>query len=185
MADIIYPIQGIGSIEPLTYAVRNVRGVEPLAASPTDRSGFNEEAEFTARADKALRNEHTSVGIHTGWKFPCAIINILWDGTTYSIADDSEDRGVIHGTTSIGSLASTTAGVINVTLTTALPSSTIMVHTADAYSYSYYATADKIIQTVLKSITSTTVFQIYRWYGSSLTTLALTDGACSIAVWSK
>lgn len=185
MADILYPIQELGSTDVLRYAVRNVRGVEPHTASPSDRSGFNEEAEFTARVDRALRTEHTAGGIHTGWKFPCANLIINWDGSSYSVDNESEDRGVRHGDTSIATLTPGVAGEVTITLTTALPSATINVAGIYTARPRLGATTHTIVKTVLRSVTSTTVFKVWRWQGTAITSLALTDGAFNIAVWSK
>jgi hypothetical protein len=60
----------------LLYAWRDVRGVEAPAAAPADRTGYNEEAEWTERAELALRREHRADGTHGGPKHPLAWIGI-------------------------------------------------------------------------------------------------------------
>jgi len=70
VADLLRKIERAGSTRPLLYAVRDVRGVEHPDADPAERSGPNEEGEWTERADKALRNQHP----HGGWQFPSVVI---------------------------------------------------------------------------------------------------------------
>ncbi len=104
MADLLRKIEVRGGSRPLQYAVRDVRGVEPLAAAPTDRTGFNEEAEWTGRADAALNNEHDAEGNHGGLKFPFCVVVVSGelDATVYppimrwTIDHGSTLRGVTY-----------------------------------------------------------------------------------------
>jgi hypothetical protein len=63
----------------LLYAWRDVRGVEVPAAAPPDRTGYNEEAEWTERAEIALRKEHNADGTHGGPKHPLAWIGVRFE----------------------------------------------------------------------------------------------------------
>jgi hypothetical protein len=91
----------------LLYAWRDVRGVEAPAAAPPARSGFNAEAEWTERAERAYRKEHDDNG-HKGPKFP---IGCIWLRIVYvsgpnlvTIRDESTLYGVRHGDVAIGTV---------------------------------------------------------------------------------
>jgi hypothetical protein len=100
VADQLRMIEEAGSTRPAFYAVRDVRGVEPVAAVPAERVGFNEAAEWTERADKAINNEHRAAGTHGGYKFPAAIVilSVIMDGSSspgaFSIDGESWREGV-------------------------------------------------------------------------------------------
>lgn len=91
------------------YAVRDVRGVETPAANSRFRSGFNNEAAWTERAEAAFRKEHDpETKRHTGTKFPIGWIEIIWthvqatQGQSFRINPDSNIRGVRHGDSPLG-----------------------------------------------------------------------------------
>ena len=95
MADLLRKIERPGSSRPLQYAVRDVRGVEAPAAAPAERTGFNEEAEWTARADSSLLTQHDAQGRHGGLLFPRAVVAFFLINNTLYIETAWRD-GVWH-----------------------------------------------------------------------------------------
>jgi hypothetical protein len=79
VSDQLRRIERAGSTRPQFYAVRDVVAVESPAASPADRAGFNEEADWTTRAHPSLRTQHDGAGMHGGWLFPRAIVLLFFD----------------------------------------------------------------------------------------------------------
>jgi hypothetical protein len=101
VADQLRRIERAGSTRPLLYAVRDVRGVETPEEAPTERSGFNEEAEWTGRADKAINCEHDAEGKHVGLKYAkCVIVLTSEDdgagGTTWGVDGKSWRDGKLQ-----------------------------------------------------------------------------------------
>ena len=95
----------------MLYAWRDVRGVEKPAAVPAKRPGFNAEAEWTARAERAFRREHNpETGRHVGPKFPIGWISIGWKspvatmGQVFFVIGPSILAGEPHETSPIGTL---------------------------------------------------------------------------------
>lgn len=102
MADRLGKVERMGSTRPLQYAVRDIRGVEAPAATPPDRTGFNEEADWSGRADAALDREHLPNGFHGGLKFPFAIVflrtgaNDQGDRVWLDVAGESWREGALQ-----------------------------------------------------------------------------------------
>ncbi len=175
MADAFYPVITAGVTPPpprdqesfVQYALRSYRGVETPAAAPgtTTRRGFNAEAEHTARADAALLAEHDENGIHATIKLARAFFFVDYDGSAYTISDESEDRGTLHGTSSIATVTKeATTGRIKIVLTTAMP-------TADMWLEDVIEDEDAVdtdaVLCLLHSVTSSTTFYVERWMGDS------------------
>ena len=177
MSDALYPVLSAGATPPpprdqdgfVQYALRSFRGVESPAAAPstTTRRGFNAEAEHTARADAALLAEHDENGIHATIKLARAFFFVDYDGSAYTISDESEDRGTLHGTSSIATVTKqATTGRIKIALTTALPTTDIwledLIEDEDAVD-------TDAVQCLLSSVTDASTFYVERWMGDSAT----------------
>lgn len=82
MSNLLFPILRRGAADGaaaqadlLVYATRDYRGVE--AGGDADRTGFNEEADWSARCEEALTREHRADGCgHRGPKHAFADIRI-------------------------------------------------------------------------------------------------------------
>ena len=194
MSNLLFPIFPLGAesgARVLTYGARDFREVEAPAASPAARQGFNLEAGWTARADKAVRNEHDANGIHATLKLGRVF---LWGeyssggGGSYTIHAYSEDRGTL-GAGIVTSVTLPAAGEAEITLATALPSSDLEVIDCTEDFYLETGTTD-YVRVLLETISSTVKFKIARYEGDSNAssgpgTMAKTHGDFFILVRSK
>lgn len=183
MADIFFPIQQRGSTELVSYAVRDFRGVEPTAVDPSDRAGWNEEAEFTARADKAINNEHDAAGNHDTLKIARAMLILRYDGADYFLDDESTHGGTRHGTTSIATVSKISAGICKITLVTAMPSAYItgggLIAQDGESGNCLGAWVD------LATPPTTTIVYVRIYFGASVAALVLADMDAAIDLWSN
>lgn len=176
MADALYPVIGAGITPPpprdqdsaVEYGLRSFRGVEAPAAAPgtTTRRGWNAEAEHTARADAALLAEHDAAGIHATVKIARAVLFLEYDGSGYTLLDESEDRGTEHGDSSIATVTITATGQVKVVLTTAMPSTDLAV--VDVCEDAE-ADDDDSVMCLLSSVTDASTFYVERWAGDAST----------------
>lgn len=176
MSDAFYPVLSAGAAVPpprdqdgfTLYALRSFRGVESPAAAPgaTTRRGFNAEAEHTARADAALRAEHDANGIHATVKIARAVLFLEYDGLSYELHQESEDRGVVHADASIATLTVTAVGQVKIVLATAMPSTDLVV--VDLIDDEEAADDDSVM-CLLSSVTDASTFYVERWAGDSST----------------
>lgn len=186
MADVFYPIQQFGGTELVSYAVRDFRGVEALATDPTDRAGFNEEALFTERADKAINNEHAADGSHDTLKLARAILGLRYDpvAVDYTLDPESTHGGVRHGTTSIATVSRISQGIVKITLATAMPSAYITgggLTAQESGSNPFGAWVDNATPP-----TTTIVYaRIYYGTTSSPASLVLADSDVWLDLWSN
>jgi hypothetical protein len=116
VADLLRRIERRGSTQPLYYSLRDVRGVEPVAADPTDRAGYNEEADWARRADASLDREHNLWGRHGGWQFPRAFVWVgALNGSLFAIdawRDDEWEHKVPGSVVSSGVIGPPGSGVL-------------------------------------------------------------------------
>ena len=187
MADALYPILRFGvavppprSQDPLpSYAIRSFRGGETPAAAPADRRGFNEEAEWTGRGDAAMNAEHDADGNHATIKIPYGLIRLIWDGANYDWHWDrrsSESRSLQYS--AIGTLNQTGVGVVEVTLTEALPSSVRL----GTCAIDEWIDGIGFVRTIRGAITSASKFEVKRFAGATIAALAAADGDMSFTI---
>lgn len=175
------------NLDVIGYAARDFRGVEALAAPPTDRRGFNEEAEWTGRAEVALTTEHTAAGVHSTLKIARAILVLQWDGTTGAGSYTARSSSYSLGTSgsAVATVVRDAVGEVTITLADAMPSTYMVPYslTEEFLNPADFANRTRV-RCYCKLITSTTVFTVWRWAGT-LGALAKADGDMVLAIYAE
>lgn len=178
----LWRMQPPGSTNALTYAVRSFYGVNNLAQTPTDFDGVNEACDWTRRVATAVGAEHTTSGYHNVRTVPAAVLRLVWDGSGYSATQSCYNQGVT-GAAVVSSATSVTpgAGVLQIVLATALPTSNLQILGLGGHRYSVG----------LASVTSTTTFIVSRFepvYTADIVqwwNFVRSDGNLDIAIFSR
>jgi hypothetical protein len=175
----------IGSSTPLTYGEGDFIGVEASATTSTDHTGFNEAAAFTYEFHTDLQNEHYTNGVHNSLRLARGVLAATWDGTNYVVGAKSyvqTTAGVVTrgGGFSINRLG---AGDLTITLTNAVTAGpTMVVDLTTMYEDS--SNAHYRVRVFRHTYTSTTVFNIRRYAGTTIAAMALADGPFHIMIHS-
>lgn len=189
MPDVLTKILAPGTAETLAYAAGDFRGAEAIAANlaaalAASRRGFNLEAVWTAEADAAVRNQHDVNGIHTGTLHGLTYLRIAWNGATYAIDDDSEDRGAIQRDGAIATFTNPVPGRLEITMTTAFPSGKLAVYDAQEDDSDIASSTALIRRIRLRVSGSATVFTVDR-YAGTIGSLTRTNGTFAFYVTAK
>lgn len=165
--------------DPVRYADRDVIGVEAVGEATR---GINEARSWLTRVEAANDIEHDASGYHATLKIPVGVLRIWWDSRTaaYSLGADSYLLGTTGST--VATVSRTSAGVLQVTLASALSSTTYRTEDASAYTPGLSPSWFDVVAVRLSTITSATVFEVKRYQGTDHTSLTLTDGDLTLLI---
>lgn len=180
------PIQVVGGTALLRVAERDFVGVEANPTGLTDHRGVNEGFDWTKRAGDIFQIEHDAYGLHDTLRVARAVLLLTYDGSAYTVHAPSYLQNttgtVVRGSACVAAIATPGAGQVGITLAAALPSTSYLVKDLTG-CVDWTTEVMEQVNVNLLSITSTTVFSVTRWAGTSFSTATQAHGRIAVGVY--